>query len=97
MKYYAYMQRRDEKTLQLKMILGKLIKSYREENIGTSCNNFEREYDLSKGCLNRIENGVVDAKFITLWKISEGLGLKFSEFCKLLEDELGDDFKLIDE
>jgi len=90
------MQYKDEKTLQLRNTLGKVCKNYREK-MGMSCNNFEAAFDFSKGNFNRIENGVVDCKFITLWKISEALGMKPSEFVKVLEDKLGEDFSLIDE
>lgn len=91
------MQYKDDKTLQLRKILGNLISTLRKNNTDISCNKMEEEYDFSRGSLNRIENGNVDCKFITFWKISEALGMKPSEFIKLLEKELGSDFKLIDE
>jgi transcriptional regulator with XRE-family HTH domain len=91
------MQNKDEKTLQLRKILGDYISEYRTHNTSLSCNKMEEEYDFSRGSLNRIENGNVDCKFITLWKIAEALGMKPSEFVKQLEDKLGKDFKLIDE
>lgn len=90
------MQHKNSKTLQIRKIIGELCKQKREEQ-DLSCNNFEDAFDFSKGSYNRIENGVVDCKFITLWKISEALGLKPHEFVKLLEEKLGADFKLIDE
>ena len=90
------MQYKDEKTLQLRNILGETCRELREE-LKLSCNNFEDAYDFSKGNINRIENGVVDCKVITLWKIAEALGMKPSEFIKLMEDKLGDKFTLIDE
>lgn len=90
------MQYKDEKTLQLRKILGEVCKEYREK-AGMSCNNFEEAFDFSKGNFNRIENGVVDCKFITLWKVSEALGMKPSELVKILEDKLGENFSLIDE
>ncbi len=34
---------------------------------------------------------------MTLWKIAEALGLKVSDLSKLIEDELGEDFILMDE
>lgn len=90
------MRYKDEKTLQLRKILGEVCKEYREKT-GMSCNNFEEAFDLSKGNFNRIENGVVDCKFITLWKISEALGMRPFELVKILEDKLGENFSLIDE
>ncbi|MBR1680351.1 helix-turn-helix transcriptional regulator [bacterium] len=90
------MQYKDEKTLQLRNILGESCKELRQK-IGLSCNNFEDAYDFSKGNINRIENAIIDCKVITLWKISEALGMKPSEFMKAVEEKLGDDFTLIDE
>jgi len=91
------MQNKDDKTLQLRNVLGSFVTEFRRSNTNLSCNKMEEEYDFSRGSLNRIENGVVDCKFITFWKIAEALGVKPSEFVKLLEDKLGKDFKLIDE
>jgi predicted transcriptional regulator len=91
------MQYRTEKTLQLRKVLGKKIKELRNELTGLSGNMLANSYDIGNGNLSRIENGIVDCKFITVWKIAEALGIKFSDFAKLLEDELGEDFKLIDQ
>lgn len=90
------MQYKDEKTLQFNKKLGETIKKIRT-NKGVSSNKLADEYDLNSGNLSRIENGVYNCKFISIWKIAEALGLKFSEFAKILETELGEDFKLIDE
>ncbi len=90
------MQDKNEKILHFKKIIGQLIKQLRK-NKNTSGNKFANEYDLYSGNLSRLENGQTDPQFSTIWKTVEALGLKFSEFAKLLEDELGDDFKLMDE
>ncbi len=95
--YYVYMQRKDEKTLHLRKTVGELIRTTRVSNTKLSANKFSNEYDIGNGNMSRIENGIVDCKFITFWKIAEALGVKPSEFVKLLEDKLGKDFKLIDE
>lgn len=91
------MQNKNEKTLQLREQIGTILKFLRENRTNLSCNKLEEEYELSRGSLNRIENGRVDCKFITLWKIAEALGMKPSELVMKIEKELGDDFKLIDE
>ena len=62
-----------------------------------SCTKFAYQFDIDKGNLNRIENGLIDCKFTTLWKISEAIGLKLSELIKILENNLGDNFKLDDD
>ncbi len=91
------MQHKTEKSLHLRQILGNKIKELRILNTGLSANKLANEYDIGNGNMSRIENAVVDAKFITIWRICEAVGIKFSDFAKLLEEELGDDFKLIDE
>ncbi len=91
------MQRKSEKTLQFRKTLGKIIKQIRMDKTGLSGNKFANEYDIGNGNISRIQNGEVDCKFITIWKIAESLGIKFSELSKILEEELGEDFKLIDE
>ena len=73
------------------------IRELRKSKTKLSCNKLANEFDIGNGNLNRIENGVVDCKVITLWKITEALGMKPSEFIKLMEDKLGDKFTLIDE
>ena len=54
------------------------------------------EYDISRSNLNKIENGLIECKVVTLMKTSEALGIKFSELAKKLEEKLGKDFTLID-
>ncbi len=89
------MQDRKEKILHFKKIVGKLVRQLRE-NKQTSGNKLANEYDLYSGNLSRLENGETDPQFSTIWKTAEALGIKFSEFAKMIEDELGDEFTLID-
>lgn len=91
------MQQGRNKNLQLTKTLGKLVRKIREEKTGLSCAKLADEYDLDRGNLNRVENGHNDPKISTFWKVAEALGLKFSELAKMLEEEMGDDFKLVDE
>lgn len=91
------MQRKSDKTLHFRKTLGKIIKQIRLEKTGLSGNKLANEYDIGNGNISRIQNGEVDCKLITIWKIAESLNIKFSVLSKILEDELGEDFKLIDE
>ena len=91
------MQRKTEKTLHFRKTLGNIVKKLRLNKTGLSGNKLANEYDIGNGNISRIQNGEVDCKLITIWKIAESLDIKFSELSKLLEDELGDDFKLTDE
>ena len=82
---------------KFKIHFGNLLKRIREQNKTYSRSHFAREYDIDRGNLSKIENGKICCSVITLWKICEALGIKFSDFAKLLEDELSEDFTLIDE
>ena len=65
--------------------------------LAISANKLANEYDIGSGNLSRIENVVIDCKFITLWKIAEALNISFSELAQCIEKNLKKDFKLIDE
>ena len=42
-------------------------------------------------------NLITDCKFITFWRIAEGLGMSFPECTQILYDKLGKNFKSMDE
>ena len=94
--YYVCMQRNNEKTLQLTKKLGELLKHLRTSK-SLSCTKLAYQFDIDKGNLSRIENGLIDCKFTTLWKISEALEIKLSDLIKILEKDLGKDFKIEEE
>lgn len=73
--------------------LGIVTKELRERQ-NLSLNIFSFENDLQKSLVSRIENGKNDPKLISLWKIAESLDIKLSELIRLLEEKLGDNFKL---
>lgn len=86
----------ESKVLQnFKKAVGEVFKEMRDGNISLS--KLAYEYDITKGNLSKIERGVIDCRLSTAWKIAEANGIKFSEFAKLLEQKLGDEFKLIEE
>lgn len=91
------MQLDEQKQILLANKLGKIIKRLRLEKTSLSVNKLAESYDISRGNLSKIENGIVECKFVTVWKIAEALNMKCSEVVKILEDELGEDFKLMDE
>lgn len=89
------MQVDNEKVLQI--ALGKIVRKYRKENTDQSLNNFAHSFDIGKGHMSMIENGKVCCSIVTAWKIAQGFNMKLSELIQILEQELGDDFTLIDE
>lgn len=86
------MQHRDEKTKHLSKVIGEVIKELRENNLKASINKVAHEFELDVGNTSRIENGLIEAKVVTLWKISEALGLPLSELVKIVEQKVSSDF-----
>ena len=87
----------EDKILQFQKAVGSVFKEIRENNSGISISRFAREYDIDRGNLSKMERGKLSCRILTAWKISEAAGIKFSDFAKLLEDKLGDGFKIFDE
>ena len=90
------MQHKNERTEYLIKITGTVIKKLREKKIGLSLNKFALETEIGKGNMSRLESGLNDPKLTTLWRISEGLGIPLSEFIKILEQELPEDWDLLE-
>lgn len=91
------MQHKDKKFLTFNTAFGIIVKRLRLEKDNISISSLARQYDLDRGNLSKIERGLASCTFTTLWQISEALGIKCSELVRLLEDELGENFTLIDE
>ncbi len=90
------MQYKDEKMLHLIKEFGKCVRKRRMETTDKSLTLFSYEYDLDSGNLSRIENGLIEPKLTMLWRIAEALDMKLSDLIKLLENELGDNFFVIE-
>ena len=91
------MQYKNKKTLQLIKILGKIIKEKRLGLNAKSRHNFCNSYELDSSNMRRIENGEIELKITMLWRIAESLDIKPSELLKYVENELGEDFHLIEQ
>ena len=55
-------------------------------------NTFSYEYDIGNGLLSRLEKGNIDTKITTLWKLANAFGYKCSDFVKLIEEKLPNEF-----
>ncbi len=91
------MQHYNEKVLKFSKILGEVVRKIRKEKTSISLNQFAREYDIDRGNLSKLENGVMNCRVVTLYKISQALGVKFSELAAILEENLDSDFSLIED
>jgi len=76
-------------------IIGQVIREKREK-LQKSQRIFADEFDIQKSMLSRIENAVNEAKIISLFTISEALGIKLSDLIKMVEEKLPKDFYLIE-
>ena len=90
------MQHKNEITLHLVKQFGALVKNERIK-LNKSLRLLANEYELDSGNLSRIENGQIDTKLTMLWRISEALEIPLSSLIKKVEDELGDDFHIIEQ
>lgn len=91
------MQQKDNKTKHLAKVIGQVVNELRIEKKKGSINQFAHEYDLDVGNTSRIENGLIDAKVVTLWKIAEALEMPLSELIKQTESKIGKDFQFFEE
>ena len=87
----------DEKSDLFKRRVGWVIRKLRLERGFKSLNKFALGYDINRANLSKVERGEVGCSLALAWKISEGMGLKFSEFVKEVEKELGGNFRFIDD
>lgn len=91
------MQYINEKIIRLKNALAEVVKSMRINKMRLSATKFAESYGIEKKNVLRIENGECYCKLVTIWQIANAFGLRCSELIKYVEDELGEDFTLIDE
>ena len=54
------------------------------------------EFAIQKSLLSRLENANNEPKIGSLWMVAEALGISASEFFKMVEEKLPEDFKLLD-
>ncbi len=86
-----------DKVQEYRIQFGKALREIRKKNTGKSLRMFAYEYDIPCATLSRIENGQREAQLTTLKRISEGFGLTFSDFIKLIENTMETKIILKDE
>ena len=77
-------------------LMGALAIVYSELKQGKSNYIFGAEYDISTSLLNHIERGIKDPQLTTIFKLSEALNMKTSDFIAKIEKILPADFSLIE-
>jgi len=86
-------------TKKAQIIIDTLAQIIREER--TKLNKSQRlicdEYEIQRSLLSRIESGKNEPMLISLWTISEALGIKLSTIIEKLENKLPTDFVLLED
>jgi len=82
----------EKKELILKL-LGEIVYDKRKK-MKKGINIFSYEYDIGNGLLSGLEKGKIDTKITTLWKLANAFNYKCSDFVKLIEEKLPQDFNL---
>ena len=54
------------------------------------------EYEISTSLLNSLERGIKDPQLASVFKVAEALGVKASEFVKIIEEGLPEGFSLVE-
>ncbi|MBQ8459773.1 hypothetical protein IJ541_06695 [bacterium] len=73
--------------------LGEIVLKHRKQQ-NKGINIFSYEYDIGNGLLSKLEKGQIDTKLTTLWKLANAFNYKCSDFVKLIEEKLPQDFDL---
>ena len=74
-------------------VAGQALKMLRGEK---SLYMLSAEYEISTSLLSSLERGLKDPQLTTVFKLSEALGIKASDFVKIIEQELPNGFSLIE-
>lgn len=91
------MQQKNKKTVYLSKIIGSVLKELREKVPNRSINKVAHEYGLDVGNTSRVENGLIEVKVVTLWKLAEAYEIPLSKLIKLVENKLPKDFHFFED
>lgn len=90
------MQHKENKKAELIFrLLAHELKAEREKQ-KKSLRILAYEFDIQKSLISRLENGINEPKLISIWTLCEALNIKPSELLKRVEDNLPDEFLLIE-
>ena len=88
-------QRESKKADLIFSLLAKELKTEREKQ-QKSIRLLAYEFDIQKSLISRLENGINEPKLISLWTLCEAVNIKHSELLKRGEEDLPEDFSLIE-
>ena len=78
------------------IILNALAEVVRDLRGNRSQFMFASENDISISIVSMVERGLKDPQLTTLVKLAEAFDMKLSDFSKLIEEKLPDNFSLIE-
>ena len=84
-----------EKKTIISQTIGKIVKEYRQKQ-HKSISLISDEIGMTKSMWADLEKGIKDPQLTTVIRIAEALNVKSSEIIIKLENELGENFSLID-
>lgn len=91
------MQQKSEKSIYLSKTIGLVLKELREKIPNRSINNVAHEYGLDVGNTSRIENGLIEVKVVTLWKLAEAYKIPLSQLIEIVEKKLPQNFHFFED
>lgn len=91
------MQQKSEKSIYLSKTIGLVLKELREKVPNRSINNVAHEYGLDVGNTSRIENGLIEVKVVTLWKLAEAYKIPLSQLIEIVEKKLPQNFHFFED
>lgn len=91
------MQQKSEKSMYLSKTIGLVLKELREKIPNRSINNVAHEYGLDVGNTSRIENGLIEVKVVTLWKLAEAYKIPLSQLIEIVEKKLPQNFHFFED
>lgn len=91
------MQQKSEKSVYLSKTIGLVLKELREKVPNRSINKIAHEYGLDVGNTSRIENGLIEVKVVTLWKLAEAYKIPLSQLIEIVEKKLPQNFHFFED
>lgn len=83
------------KSEKLIKTFGNIVKKHRK-NQGKTIYRISAEAGIPKATWRELELGLKNFRFITLWKVAEGLEISPNKLLEELLNEMGNDFSLSD-
>ena len=88
-------QKEKEKIKELLKAISIAVKKLREER-KLSLNIFAMENGIQKSLVSRLENAKNEPAFLSIWKVAEAFEIKPSELVSKIEEELPENFSILD-